>query len=259
MTTALRRRSTTTIMLPPTESSIFNRGIMATVLAAQLIIRSGVDFEDVFSLRHPSPSWLIQYFTSDCYAAVRAVDPAGHYDFDGATNASLKVHWILRVLVTCFILGACYAQFSLSAKRRAVPIILGWGPRRAIYRERGGRQTGSRPGGLIIGHWRPDFFWPMAIMEVALLLLPLLYPESMGYLESSFYIATCVALIFLGLTTTKNFGDGPDGTWDGDGSGEDWKFNFLRQVFVTVWRFITGNTWDPPRKVRARHTRSRWE
>lgn len=235
--TIFGRRATTTVTLPPSDSAIFVRGIAASLLSGLIFVNSGIDIPDLNTLRHPSESWLIQYTTDCLCAAVKAIDPTVDFDHQSYTRTSLKFHWLLRFLVICFVWAACYAQFDLATKRRAVPIKVGWN---------GGPS-------FIVGHWRPDFFWPLFIMEVGLLMMPRLYQERMGFLNPLFFIATCTSSIFLGLTTTTNFGDG---VWDGDETGEYWELNLLKLVLKTVFYRLTWQTYP---KVKDKQARPTWQ
>lgn len=147
--------SSTPIALPPSNTNIDTRTLISILLGTSLILASGITLSDLITLRHPSPSWLIQYLTAaplphTYYPSILSIwyqysiwddndndndngDGDGDGGASGSSSAALYFQWLIRISIALFIYTAAHAQCTLATHRRATPIILRLNPGPWIY------------------------------------------------------------------------------------------------------------------------------
>lgn len=200
------RRAATPIALPPSTTNIRIRNLVATLVATALLLASGLRLHDLTTLHHPSPSWLVKHLLTTATAA-----PTPHYhhyqppppfttttrwddiDNDATSSAfydhlllhSPYTHYLLRAAIALFVAAAAYAQCGLAAHRRAVAVTVLPGR-----------------GGWTLGYWHPEYFWPLVLVEVGMLVLPLWEPEAARFREG-FYLVMCAGLVLVGVVAER--------------------------------------------------------
>lgn len=219
--------SATAVALPPSQSALLMRGMVASAVAAEFIIHaSGLSLMELSSRYYLSSSPLLRWQKRYLYGAV-----------DPQHAIAPEVLWLCRLAVVAFVLAAAYNQVKLAALNRPVPIVLAVNTRRAVT----------------VGWWRPEFFWPLIVLELGGLSLLWMWGDEGGALSKNVYVCWCVFLILLGRNIADR--DVEAGRWDGDGTGKEWKDHFWSRILRLVIRAVSLEfLWAAPKnKSRRRH------